>query len=231
MLMPKKNSSSNRRAIVVSASVLLLAGLGLTVIRNASSNMATQLPTVSVDSVDVAGVRGMEIGQPDAPITIMEFADFECPACGHFSTFIAPLVKERLVQTGKARFVVYDFPLSSHRNSVLASRAARCAADQDQYWTYSDLLYGTQSQWAGKGGADKHFVVLSERAGLDVETFKGCLRSDAHAEEIARNRALGEKLNVAATPTLIINGSVLKGVSQYKDIEKTIERITPPAAQ
>ena len=106
-------------------------------------------PTVS-EPIEMAGLddpaelmqvaRGVEKGDPDAPISIIEFADFQCPGCGGFATQVKPLLEAEFVDTGKAKFIYYDFPVVSiHGHAFLAARAARCAEDQEKFWPYHDV--------------------------------------------------------------------------------------------
>ncbi len=90
--------------------------------------------------------QGMVLGNEDAPITIHEFGDFQCPGCGQFAALVKPQIEQGLVPDGNVKFVYYDFPLTSiHPHAFLAARASRCAADQDQYWAYHGALFQNQT--------------------------------------------------------------------------------------
>jgi protein-disulfide isomerase len=167
---------------------------------------ATQPVQVTLSPAELAEVEGIAVGDPTAPVTIMEFADFECPACGDFAALFNPVVKERWVETGEARFVRYDFPLVQiHPNGFLAARAARCAGEQDRYWEYHDALYGRQSEWRRQDGATRLFIDLAAQVGMDRAGFERCLRSDRWAEEVTENMQLGASMNVPGTPTFFVN--------------------------
>lgn len=151
--------------------------------------------------------QGVQKGDPDAPVTILEFADYQCPACSQYAQMVAPQVDERLVQTGRAKYVFYDFPIvSGHPNSFLAARAARCAGDQDRYWEYHDHLFRTQGRWSSMGSVVGTFVDYAEELGLDRGEFEACLRSDKFADVVTANLELGRQLGIPGTPSFLVRG-------------------------
>ena len=149
--------------------------------------------------------QGITRGDPDAPITIVEFGDYQCPGCAQFASLVEPSLLAAYVETGQAKFVYYDFPIiSAHRNAFLAARAARCAGDQARYWEYHGMLFGNQQSWALSTNPTNMFVGYSGRLGLDEGAFESCLRSDQHAETVSANMRLGEEMGVTATPTVLV---------------------------
>lgn len=161
---------------------------------------------VESDQELVSMAQGMVLGDPDAPATIVEFGDFQCPACGAFARQVKPLVDRQLVQPGRASFVFYDFPLvRMHGNAFLAARAARCAGDQERFWDYHDLLFQNQTQWSTDSSPAGRFVSYAEDLGLDVGAYEECLRSDRHAQVVTANMRLGEALGVSGTPTIMVS--------------------------
>jgi protein-disulfide isomerase len=193
----------------------------------------TQPVAVTLSPSELAAVKGISIGREDAPVTIFEFADFQCPGCGQFATFVTPLIKERLVDSGQVRYVYYDFPLSMHPYSFLASRAARCANEQGKFWEYHDKLYHNQSRWAAErtaGGATDQFIAYAGELGLDRGRFEECLRSDRYAEDISRSLKLGETLGVQGTPTLFVNGERLSEIPSFSQLETIVQQKAGSAA-
>lgn len=172
--------------------------------------------------------RGVVAGDPDAPVTVVEFGDYQCPGCGSFAQQVKPMVDRNLVETGRASFVFYDFPLvQGHPNAFLAARAARCAGDQDAYWEYHDALFGNQRQWSTDGSPAGRFVDYAEEMGLDGGEFEDCLRSDRHAETVTANMQLGQALGVSGTPTIMVSRG--QGMAQrlssfsYSAIEEAVD--------
>jgi protein-disulfide isomerase len=203
----------------------VVALIGVVVI--ASQTMGRGTPAMSpvavdIDPSEVARAPGIAIGREDAPVVIFEFADFQCPGCAQFATFVAPLVKERLVEPGLVRYVYYDFPLPMHPHAFLASRAGRCANEQGRFWDYHDVVYARQPRWSAMRDATDYFVTMAEDIGLNRREFEGCLRSDRYAEEVTRNLRLGESLGVSGTPTLFINGRRLERIPNFRELEQLV---------
>jgi protein-disulfide isomerase len=152
--------------------------------------------------------QGVTKGNPDAPITIMEFGDYQCPGCGNFALGVKPQMELAYVQTGKAKFIFYDFPLISiHPNAFLAARSARCAQDQDKFWEYHDALYRNQSSWSADPQPIGRFAGYAGAVGMDEEAFEACVNSDQHAEVVSANLRLAETLGLPGTPSIMIGTS------------------------
>jgi len=203
-------------------------------------NPATQAVEVAIDPAELSRVQGISVGRDDAPVVIYEFADYTCPHCGDFATFVEPLIRERLVDTGMARFVFYDFPLPQFPNSFLAARAARCAREEGKFWEYHDILFGRQPTWSSMPDPADFFVELAGDVALDERTFESCLRSDRFQDEVSRNMQLGQMLGVASTPSLFVNMKRLPNVPQFSELEQMVREeaggapaadSTPGAAQ
>lgn len=205
--------------------VVALAGIGALVWQVTSKADAASKPIdVNLTPEQLNRVQGISLGSPDAPVVMMEFADFQCPACASFAQFTVPLIKQRLVETGKVRYVFYDFPLAQHQNAFLASRAGRCANEQGKFWDYHDVLYGQQSDWAMERDAADLFVEYAGRVGADTDAFEQCLRSDRFAREVSESAAFGTAMGVGGTPTLIVNGKRIPTPRQFSELEAIIDR-------
>lgn len=198
-----------------------------------SGTAATSLQPVVMSPEQLNRVPGISQGSPDAPVVIMEFADFQCPACGQFARFSKPLIADQ-IESGNVRFVWYDFPLVQiHRNAMLAARAGRCANEQGRFWPYHDILFGNQSQWSESMGAVDLFIGYAEQAGLDRQRFAECLRSDRFQQEVSESYQLGEAMGVTGTPTVIVNGKRIEQVpTRRAEWDALIQREmgTPAAA-
>lgn len=212
-------------------------GIGV-VAYNVSSDMLGSMATapVEVEGLDdpatlVSMARGVTRGDENAPITIVEFGDYQCPACGAFAAQVKPQVDLSYVETGQAKFVFYDFPIvSGHPNAFLAARAARCAGDQDRYWEYHDELFRQQSRWSTDASPAGAFRDYAETVGLDVGQFGECLNSDRHAELVTANMQLGQMMGVSGTPTILVNlqgGETRRAPGfDFQSIRTTIEQMT-----
>lgn len=206
---------------------------------NVSSGMfssAVSTP-VEVEGLDdparlVEMARGVTRGDADAPITIVEFGDFQCPSCADFAQTYKPQVELGLVESGQAKFVFYDFPLVSiHPNAFLAARAARCAEDQGKFWEYHDELFRQQARWSPMPSPAGAFEDYAEALGLDGGEFAGCLNSDRHADLVTANMQLGNVMRINSTPSIVVNvkGQPTSRRTQsysYQAIVQAIEAMT-----
>lgn len=217
--------------VLGAVAVLAVAVLGYTAGSRAFGSTVDSPVELEVESDEelVALAEGVESGDPDAPATVVEFGDYQCPGCAAFARQVKPMVDQGLVQRDRARFVFYDFPLVDiHPNAFLAARAARCAGDQDRYWEYHDALFQNQSAWAQEGDPAGNFVDYAGELGLDDDAFEDCLRSDRHAETVTANMQLGEALGVSGTPTVMVNrgGGMAQRLQNYdfESIRQAVEQ-------
>ena len=195
---------------VVAAGALAWSALG------SGLGSAATLPVVSIVEGEfenlgelVAMATGVERGDPNAPITILEFGDFQCPACQQFATFVKPQLDLAYVEAGIARFVFHDYPIvSGHPHSFLASRGARCALDQGEqyFWPFHDQLFAHQSTWSlSQSPPMSAFEDYASTIGLDGGEFEACLDSDRFADVVSANMRLGIELGVSGTPTIFVS--------------------------
>ena len=174
--------------------------------------------------------QGMVLGSPDAPVTIFEFGDYQCPSCRIWFQNVKNLLDVSYIQTGKVKFVYYDWPITqAHPNAFLAARASRCAADQDLYWEYHKSLFDNQGVWANLSSPVGQFTTLAEAVGVDGSEFEACLESAAHADVVTAQMRLGGQLGVGGTPTVLItkgDGRAVRPPSQsYEGIVEVLEEM------
>ncbi len=157
------------------------------------------------------------LGPKDAPITIIEFSDYECPYCRkwHSETFAL------LMQTypGKIRFVYRDFPLTSiHPNAQAAAEAADCAGEQGKYWEFSEKLFGGQSL------SPQVYSQYASDLGLDTNAFEACVTSSRYQAEVTADLEWAANLGVRSTPTFFINGLPVVGAQPYDLFKQVIDK-------
>lgn len=160
------------------------------------------VPTVRV-RVDA---REYALGRSDAPLTIVEFTDYQCPYCRKFQAQTFPQLKARYIDTGKVRFIVRDLPLEFHPEARPAAEAAHCAAEQGKFWEMHNALL-TGEDALSPGGIDRRAQAL----GLDLKRLHGCMQADRYETFIARNAATADALAIHGTPAFVI-GRVRDGV-------------------
>lgn len=153
-------------------------------------------------------------GDPSAPVTIVEFADFQCPTCGRYTRDTAPQIIEQYVATGKASIVYKHFPIRGP-DSVAASMASQCAGDQGKFWEFHDLLFSNQeaenSGWASAGNMKRFATEL----GLERQEFDSCLDSEKYMAFVEADFAFAREIGATGTPTFVIvksDGSEPEGI-------------------
>ncbi|MFQ5620919.1 MAG: DsbA family protein [Candidatus Nanoarchaeia archaeon] len=181
----------------------------------ARPSVPTPNPTIDMKTVVDDGVYK---GDKDAPVTIVEFSDFECPFCGRFYRDTLPQITEKYINTGKVRFVYRNFPLSFHPNAQKAAEAAECAEDQDKFWEMHDLLFGK-----GVSGGVDTFKQFAVSLGLDTSEFNNCLDSGKHASEVQKDFRDGQAAGISGTPGFVINGKLLSGAQPFAVFQQAIE--------
>jgi protein-disulfide isomerase len=145
-------------------------------------------------------------GNPDAPVTLEEFGDFQCPPCGQFAGFVEELLKE---YDSRLRVVFRNFPLPAHEHAREAALAAEAAGLQGKFWEMHDTLYREQETWGKAPNARELFESYAGTIGLNVDQFKRDMDSDKVRERVDSDHALADFLGVKATPTLYINSRPL----------------------
>ncbi|MFL5562841.1 MAG: DsbA family protein [Gemmatimonadaceae bacterium] len=192
-------------------------------------------PKAGVTDVDIKGdpsqARGYVMGDTTAPVQVIEFADFECPACATFATLTEPDIRKGLIQTGKVGWRYLDFPLPMHRNTWFASNAAACADEQGKFWQMHDTLFANQDRWNGEatGSPKGIFKGYAQSVGLDVPKWEACYDADRYHSRIASNRAEAERRHVGSTPTFIIGGKMVPGALSYDEFAKYVNDATAAA--
>lgn len=163
-------------------------------------------------SVDDDPARGPQC----APVTIIEFSDFQCPACSRYVNETLPLI---LATYGdQVRYVFRDFPIPSHPQAQKAAEAAQCAFEQGKFWDYHDMLF--QNQGALDVPSLKSYAVA---LGLDESTFSLCLDSGKYAAEVQKDFDDGVAYGVTGVPTFFINGRKVVGAQPFSTFQSIIE--------
>lgn len=183
---------------------------------------------VAVTAGDTAGFRGYLLGSADAPVEIMEFADYQCPACEKFEMVEFPYVVERLINTGRVRYVYRDFPLDEpHKWARLAAHAAACANDQGKFWEVHGGIYATQTEWSFSSRAGSQFRDIARKQGLDLGSYDECMSSLRYAGRIQASLEEGIRLGVNSTPSFLIGGRLYPGVLPYDRIKALVDSLSP----
>jgi protein-disulfide isomerase len=155
---------------------------------------------------------GRTLGDPGAPVQIVEYGDYQCPACANFAMNVKPQLINEYIATGQVFFEYRDLT-GLGRESLRAAEAAACALEQDMYWEYHDTLYANLVGRNDGGFSDPRLIRMAEQLEMDTDAFEDCLDDDRHGDEIEAMAEQARQDNVRATPTLIVNGVLLEGPS------------------
>ncbi len=216
---------------IVIGIVALVGIAAVTVVMRGGSGASEPVDLGEIADAELVELaRGEVYGDPAAPITIMEFGDYQCPSCRIFAQTVKPQVDLAYIQSGQAKLVFHDFPLQQFQHSFLAARAVRCGGEQGRYFEYHDAVFRTQDQWAAMQAAAGHFRDLADEVGLDTGAFASCLNSDRYADVVTANLTLGQMLGVAGTPAIFIHGgnggpARRLGGYQFIDIQQAVDEI------
>ena len=207
----KSKASKSKTPFYAGLAVIALVGIGaLAYVSSRPRNVATTVdPTVVADSQ----ARGYTLGKPDAPVKVIEFADFECPACGQFATLTEPDVKKRLIDTGIISYTFHDYPLPMHKNTWPAHNAAACADEQGKFWEMHDQLFNQQDRWNGQATSrpKSQFESYARAIGLNVDQWEACYDARKYESRIKANEAFAAKSGAGQTPTFIIGTKLVPG--------------------
>lgn len=164
-----------------------------------------------------------QLGDPNAKVQIVEFADFQCPFCGRHHQLVAPDLIKNYVDTGKATYV-YKHLAFLGNESVWSAIAAECAADQGKFWLYHDYLFEHQNgENQGAFNKDK-LIGFGKELGLDMTKFEPCVTSDATFDRVRADTEEGQKLGVASTPTFFVNGKPMVGLTSPDEFKQAVEQ-------
>lgn len=164
--------------------------------------------TVSVDDDPSQGDKG-------APITLIEFSDYQCPFCKRARSVVNQILE---TYKGKVFYVFRDYPLSFHKNAPKAAEAAECADEQDKYWPFANGLWEGQAEL----GPDK-YKEIAKKIGLNEEKFKKCIDSGKFAAEVQKDTDDGEEVGVTGTPAYFINGIFISGAQPFEKFQQLID--------
>lgn len=162
-------------------------------------------------------------GNANAKVTVVEFADYQCPFCEQFYKTIWPQLKSAYVDTGKIKFVYQDFAFLGSDSNVSAM-AAHCAADQNKFWQYHDYLFSNQGQENSGWATADHQKQFAVSVGLNTSQFNQCLDSHKYNQEVTDETAAGKSYGVNGTPTVFVNGVPFVGVQPYATFQQAIDK-------
>jgi protein-disulfide isomerase len=209
----------NRRQFVAGASLLAIAAaLNLSL----PALPATAAPT---ELMVPPALGDMSLGNPSSPVTVIEYASLWCSHCGQFYKTVYPELKKRYIDTGKINFIFREYPLNDR--GAIASMLARCAAEQggkDKFFAMVDVLFEKQESWAYVRDPGPPLLAIAKQAGFSEQAFKACTTDQKllNGLQAEQDRAT-KKFGVSSTPTIFVNGNMVRGAASIDDLAKMID--------
>lgn len=203
----RQRDNARKRNQTVVVGLIIVAALlvaGIIIIPNLQSIGEITVPATNPRPQ----ADGLAMGDPNAPVKIDVYSDFQCPACKSFAEQSEPLIINEYVSTGKVYFTYHPFKVIGPESDAAAS-AAYCAADQNKFWEYHDILY---ANWTGEevgDFSDRRLKAYAEKIGLDTASFNQCYNSGKYKSQVRQDQVAGEQLKVSFTPSVFVNGTLV----------------------
>jgi len=204
-----RNQAQRSRLMIIG---LIVIGALLLVFAVAASQKKSVENIVTVTPASLPNPNGLTLGDPNAPVSIEVFEDFQCPACQYFSDSIEPLIVQYLVTPGKATYTFYNYPFIDGKGagnggeSDQSANASMCANEQGKFWEMKAVLY---ANWNGENQgnlSNRRLVAMAEAINLDMDAFNACFDDNKYKDDIQASFDYGQELGVSGTPSAFVNG-------------------------
>lgn len=238
----ERQAAQRRRYLYLGGAVAAAIAVALVLIlANRDGGGSNNLPPVKAAAVTIDPAiprNGRTLGDPNAPVLLIEYGDYQCPACGFAALNFTPRLIEEYVATGKVRFEYRDFPFldlgfakasqagkdltTAKGESIRAAEAAAAAADQGKFWEFHEALFSNQHGENKGAFSDERLKEIARSLGLDMDAFNAAFDGRKHIAEIVAMYEEATRLGVSSTPSYVIDGQVFQ-VRSYDDLKQRIE--------
>lgn len=210
------------------ATIILIGGGVFLMSRESPGSSSKTIAPISSDILNPKGgnqTGGIENGNylpatSSAKITLVEFGDYECPACSVYNQFVKQILSDF---RGNINYVFRSFPLPQHKNAWISSQAAEAAGLQGKYWQMHDKLYETQADWSSNTDAKTIFISYAQNLGLDLNKFKADIDSQTVKDKIQADYNDGNFVKLDSTPTFYLNGTKVElSTGKYDDLRNAV---------
>jgi protein-disulfide isomerase len=165
------------------------------------------------------------MGDPNAPVKIIEYSDFQCPYCGRFTLDTEQQLIDAYVATGKVYFEYHSFGEFIGAESMRSAEAAYCAGDQNKFWEMHDIIFANQNGDNQGAFTDKRLTAFAKKLGLDMGTFNDCFTNGKYANQVKQDGVAGQQAGVKATPSFTINGKLIEGAQPFSAFKTEIDAL------
>jgi protein-disulfide isomerase len=174
------------------------------------------------DTSNLPPTDGLGMGDPNAPVVLEDFSDFQCPHCKTFHEGLLQSLIDDYVRDGDVYVVFRNFPILGD-GSVAAANASMCAAEQDLFWPYIEVLFANQTGDRSRDFSERRLLAFADVVGADPDAFESCLNASDHEDQIREDLLRGTEAGFNSTPSFLINDVPLVGVQPYSVFQDTIE--------
>jgi protein-disulfide isomerase len=224
-----RRKQEKRKRFITIFLVVIAAALFMFVLVYTNLRSAGEIATIEAFPRPME--NGVAMGDPDAPVVIDVFEDFQCPACKLYTQDVERRIVETYVASGQVYYVFHHFPFldraSATQESHQAANASMCAMEQDRFWDYHDILF---ANWNGENigsFGDDNLIAFAETLGLDMDTFTPCFEENRYQEEIQADFNLGLEMGVSGTPSVFVNGQHISPtrIPTFADLQQAVEAV------
>jgi protein-disulfide isomerase len=193
-----------------------------------TQKLQKQIPNLRVSSLPANELKGPAagLGNPNAPLVIVEFSDFQCPYCARFHLNTFPQLKEKYIDTGKVYFVYRHFPLGFHQQAQKAAEAAECAREQgeNKFWEMHDAIFQALLSGGAEAISQDSLSRKAGELGLNKEHFDKCLQEGRYAKRIREDKAAAARVGVTGTPTFVVGDKIFSGAYPFSAFKRVVEQ-------
>lgn len=211
--------------LVIVIAVLFAGGVAVYLSRDRStSESAGDTALTPAASSGPVHVRG----RADAPVTLMEFGDYQCPSCGYYHPIVTEVLRR---YPEKVKFEFHHFPLIQiHANAMPAALAAEAAGEQGKFWEMHDLLFEHQNDWSRNPNPEAAFIAMAIQLGLNSNQFQQAMKSPQARDKILADVTRGRDANIEGTPTFFVNGRMVDNLASVDEFARVIDSQLQPVA-
>lgn len=191
---------------------LVIVVLAIVIISQITSSSTAKANIITPELITAQQTDGLTMGDPNAKVKVIEFADFQCPYCGVYWKQLEPTIIENYVNTGKIQYIYHSFSFlgsGSWDESVKSAEAAYCANDQGKFWEYRSFLYANQNGENQGAFSQSNLIAIADAVGLDAKTFKQCLNDGTHNAEVVASTKSASDFGATFTPSFLVDGNIV----------------------
>lgn len=229
----KRRQQLKRQRLITILIVVLgaIVVVGILVAPSISNALRPIGEIVTPPAVEIPNSNFNTMGDPNAPVTIIEYSDFQCPACKLFHDETEKEMITEYIESGTVYFIYKPMGNWIGPESAQAAEAAYCAADQDRFWDYHATLFANQGAENSGSFSDRRLEAFAEAIGLDVAEFNSCMDSNKYRDQVNQDRVEGDAAGVKGTPSFSINGKIASGAISFAQLQQEVEAILAASGQ